>query len=311
MNKRPTLQYGILGVLLLWALIAQLTYSGYYIYIQATRDRNLPVPFLTADLSTRIEYLPPGYENTGLRVGDDVIALNGERVEGMKQIEELRFELHPGSILRVTVEREEAGVKKTVEIPIVMHTYPSRFLGWTSLLGLNVFLPLSCILVGFYVAFARPRDPLAWITMAMLVSFGDITANGDSWAIWSPWREILFLYHFFVAHSWPVWIILFGLYFPVPFDFLRRRRWPIYFLPLPSVFIGALDLYGAFEAGTHIRQLSWLAALLNPINRVVTIIFTGYIFGFFYCLAAKKRVLQNNDARRRLNVMIVGCSSAL
>src|SRR5438270_591988 len=208
MNKRPTLQYGILGVLLLWALIAQLTYSGYYIYIQATRDRNLPVPFLTADLSTRIEYLPPGYENTGLRVGDDVIALNGERVEGMKQIEELRFELHPGSILRVTVEREEAGVKKTVEIPIVMHTYPSRFLGWTSLLGLNVFLPLSCILVGFYVAFARPRDPLAWITMAMLVSFGDITANGDSWAIWSPWREILFVYHFFVAHSWPVWIIL-------------------------------------------------------------------------------------------------------
>jgi phosphoserine phosphatase RsbU/P len=311
MNKRPALQYGILGVLLLWALVAQLTYSGYYIYIRATRDRNLPVPFMTADLSTRIEHLPPGYENTGLRVGDDVIALNGEKLVGMKQIEELRFELHPDSILRVTVEREEGGARKTLEIPIVMHTYPNRFLGWTSVLGLNVFLPISSILVGFYIAFARPRDPLAWITMAMLVSFGDITASGDSWAIWSPWREILFVYHFFVAHSWPVWIVLFGLYFPAPFDFLRRHRWPIYLLPLPSIVIGALDLYGAFESGAHIRQLGWLAALLNPINRVATIIFTCYVCTFFYCLGAKKHVLQNNDAKRRLNVMIAGCSCAL
>ncbi len=82
---------------------------------------------------------------------------------------------------------------------------------------LAVFLPLSCLLVGFYIAFARPRDPVAWITMAMLASFGQVVGSGVSWFIGSPWKELLFIYHAVLSNSWPLWLLLFALYFPVPF----------------------------------------------------------------------------------------------
>src|SRR3954471_1278364 len=115
MNKRLTPQYIVLGVLLLWTLVAQLTYSSYYIYVQATREENLPVPFDTADLSTRITELRPSYERSGLRIGDDVIALNGEPLVGMKQLQEMRFGLHPGDTLRVLVRRNTGGAVRTIE----------------------------------------------------------------------------------------------------------------------------------------------------------------------------------------------------
>ncbi len=100
---------------------------------------------------------------------------------------------------------------------------------------LAVFLPLSCLLVGFYIAFARPRDPVAWITMAMLASFGQVVGSGVSWFIGSPWKELLFIYHAILSNSWPLWLLLFALYFPVPFAWWKRHSWLNWLLALPSI----------------------------------------------------------------------------
>lgn len=311
LTKRPNLQYAVLGLLLLWALTAQLTYSGFVIYTQANSTKYLPVPFRTKEYSTSIAWLPPSYENSGLKVGDDVVALNGKRVEGTKQIDEMRFNLHPGDRLGITVQRSANGRSQMLNVPVLMHPYPSGAIRWVTVVCVTALLPLSCLIVGFYIAFARPRDPLAWITMAMLASFGQLGGGGISWSIWSPWREMLLVYHAILANSWPLWMVLFALYFPIPFQFIRRHPWLNWVLALPSIFFGALDLYGYSKEGMHLHELGSLAGFLQAAYRPVSLLFTAYVFGFFFLLGAKRSVIKAADARRRLNIMSAGCSIAL
>lgn len=309
--KKPNLQYAVLTALLIWALTAQLTYSGFVIYTHTNSAKYLQVPFRTKEYSTRIAWLPPSYEKSGLEIGDDVVALNGTRVEGMRQIDDMRFNLHPGDMLGITVRRMANGRPQMLTVPVRMHPYPSGAFSWVTVLSVTALLPLSCLIVGFYIAFARPRDPLAWITMAMLASFGQLAGSGISWSIWSPWREMLLVYHAILANSWPLWMVLFALYFPVPFEFIRRHSWLNWVLALPSIFFGALDLYGYSEEGMHLRELRPFAGFLEAAYRPVSLLFTGYVFAFFFLLGAKKCVLKDADAKRRLDIMTAGCSVAL
>ncbi len=307
--KKPTLQYAVLGVLLLWALIAQLTVSAFMIYVQATSREYLSVPFDSFEYTTRISHVARTYESSGLRVGDEVLALNGERVEGSEQID--RTQLHPGQTLVVTVRRDIAGSAETLNIPVRMHTYPAQAPGWAMVIGLWLFLPLSCILVGFYIAFARPRDPVAWITLAMLASFSQLIGAAGYGAIWSPWREILTVYYSLLNGTWPLWMFLFGLYFPAPFEFVRKRPWISWVIAAPFLAIAGVAVYGNLLQEHHIHALGWAAEFRRRRDPYLTILVTLYIFGFFFSLGAKRSGLHDPDARRRLNMMNLGCSLAL
>jgi sigma-B regulation protein RsbU (phosphoserine phosphatase) len=308
--KKPTTQYTILGVLLLWALIAQLTFSGVAIYTQLTSDRFTRLPFEVKDYTANIRFVPPPYRASGLQTGDDVIALGGRKVNGAIQLDEEHFQLHPGDKLVVTVERRVNGRTKSIDIPVVMQQ-EWRSIGWVFTLGVAVVLPIICLLVGFYIAFARPRDPLAWITMAMLASFGQLAGSRVSWAVWPPWRELTLVYHPLLSNTWPLWMLLFSLYFPIPFPFIRKHRWLAYALALPSAVLTVVELYGNFQEGNHIRSVAWVASFEQHTHTTATILFVIYVFGFFTFLGWKLAMLDSSDAKRRLRVMIAGSSLSL
>src|SRR4051812_30928915 len=163
---KPRLRYFILTGLLFLALNAQLASSGLSVYLYANRDRYAELPFMRSESSARISGLRHGYESSGLKIGDELVALNGSPVTGRKLLDEIRFVLHPGEVLTVQVRRFVNGRYELFNTPVLLRA-PSRDpFAWAIILGLGVFLPFSCLAVGFYVAFARPLDPLAWITMA-------------------------------------------------------------------------------------------------------------------------------------------------
>jgi len=309
--KKPTLQYAVLGILLAWALLAQLTYSSLLIYIQAHSSEYLGLPYDTNTYSTQISSVAQPYANIGLLVGDDVIALNGRRLIGVQQMEDLGFGLRSGETLRVTVRRNIGGTEQTITIPVRMQPSAHPAVGWARVIGISTFLPLSGLIIGFYIAFARPRDPLAWITMAMLASFGQFTGSSGMWGIWAPWRQITLLYYGLLENSWPLWLLLFALYFPVPFAFIERRRWVNWIIAAPMLGLGILGLIGDFREGTHVRELGWLANLFRVARPWITVLFSLYVWAFFALLSWKARVVTDRDARRRLNVMLAGCSVSL
>lgn len=311
MLNKPSVRYVSLGVLLVWALLAQLTSSAFITYLLGSSGKYLNVPFVTADYTTQIVALLPGYENSGLRVGDNVLALNDVVIEGTKQIDQVSMNLHPGDTLMITVRRSGARHTQTHDIPVVVDRYPSRAFGRVFVLGVSGFVSLSSVLLGFYVAFARPRDPLAWIAMLMLAAFGHFAGSGGWWAITWWWRDIVSLYRTIVVSSWPLWAVLLALYFPVPFDFIRSRPWLGWLFALPWIALAAVGVYGGFEQQTHIRELRSFATFWATAHRAAFIAFCVYVSGFFLLLTIKSRALQSRDVHGRLNTMIAGCSLAL
>jgi len=308
MVEKQPLQQAILGLLLLWAVIAQATYSGFVIYVQAKAQHFAQVPFYTHAFSTVISEVPNIYAGSGLQPGDTIKTLAGQPVIGEEQLDEIRFRSHPGDRLAVTATRGSGNQAKDIATSIRLQAGKAH---WTIAIVLSVFLPAACLLVGFYIAFARPRDPLAWIAMAMLASFGQVAGSGVSWALSSPWQEFLFVYHAVLTNSWPLWLLLFALYFPAPFSWWKRHSWLNWLLALPSLVLAALSIYGFLRAGMHLAELDWLASFVRASAPVMNVWFTLYVFGFFALLGAKRGVAQTPDARRRLNVMIWGCAAAL
>jgi phosphoserine phosphatase RsbU/P len=241
--KKPTIQYAILAVLLLWASLSQLTYTGFSIYAQAISDKHVQIPFRLDEFSTKISAVEPAYQSSDLWIGDDVMALNGQMITSARQFEHAWFHMGPGEMLSVTVLRSHGGGRtEKLTIPLKLQKHPSRALGWTMVIMFSGILPLTCLLIGFYIVFARPRDPLAWITMAMLASFGQLVTMGYSWFISSPLREILAVYHFLLNNSWPLWMLLFAYYFPIPFPFLKKRSWLVWLPAIPSLILVLIDI---------------------------------------------------------------------
>ncbi|HSU32626.1 MAG TPA: SpoIIE family protein phosphatase [Bryobacteraceae bacterium] len=311
-TKKPTVQYSILTVLLIWAAVAQLTASGFLIYLQVvSQDRTTP-PFNIREYTRSVERVSPSYSSTGIKPGDEILDVDGRPVTGLEPIQKALLDARPGDVLRVTVLRSlPNGQKQTLQVPIRLHQVTSTAFGWTITIGLNVVLPLSCLLLGFFVAFMRPLDPLAWITMAMLASFGQVVGIWSLWAVWSPWRELLLVYHGLLTNTWPIWMLLFGLYFPAPFGILQKHKWLSWVLALPFIFLTAVELYGDLEQGNHVGRLHWMAAMNQQGNVGLNVLFAVYVFGFFGALIVKRYQTGTEDAIRRLRYMITGCSLAL
>jgi phosphoserine phosphatase RsbU/P len=310
--RKPTVQYVTLCCLFAWAITAQLAISAWAFYSSATAAQHVEWPFNARFDTLQIANLPSGYQDSGLHIGDEIVALNGQSIRGYDQIDYILFNVPPGDALRVTVHRQANGHVNTVTVPVKLHAGHSDAATWTLLIGVVGLLPMSCVLLGFYIAFARPQDPLAWITLTMLVSIGQLaTFNTGFRNIWSPWRESFLVYHNFLESLWPACMLLFAFHFPVPFNFVQKHRWLNWAFAAPIVLLSVIDVYTESMAGNHIQQIRPLIDSLDRIENPLRILIGCYISAFFILLSIKARALKTPDARRRMRVMIFGCSLAL
>jgi sigma-B regulation protein RsbU (phosphoserine phosphatase) len=311
MKPSVTKQYILLGVLFLWALIAQSTFSGYLILNEARPNEHTYLPFTFREYSTAVQYLHPLYRSSGIYPGDEIVAINGQSIQGLAQVSALEGRLRPKETLRLTVKRGEGGRTKIFDMQFPLQAGPAASIGWTFVIGIFVVLPAIGLFAGFYIAFARPRDPLAWITMLMLASFGQLTDAAISWSISPPWRELFLVYHALLTSTWPLWMLLFAFYFPIPFPFLKHRRWLVYAASVVPASLAVLHIYGNLAEGYHIGELRWLSTFHQATIRYVVILYMGYVGAFFTLLGMKRHLLTTPDACRRLRVMSIGCGISL
>ena len=308
MFERTARPYLVLALLLLWALTAQLTYSGYILYVEANARKLAEIPVYTDYFSNRVSQIPAEYAASGLQVGDHILTINGEPLEGETQFAAIRNRMHPGDTVVFTVDRDIQGRHATVRVPVLLKRVSPE---WARAIFLSSVLPLSCLLVGFYIVFARPRDPLAWITLAMLACIGQAVGSGASWSIPSPWRENHFVYHAWLSNFWPFCLVLFALYFPLPFTWWRKYKWFDGLLAVPALVLACFELYGYMRAGMHLNELGWLNEFFRRTHTAINILYTVYVSAFFLLLGFKQGLVKTPDARRRLSVMSMGCTLAL
>ncbi len=66
-----------------------------------------------------------------------------------------------------------------------------------------------------------------------------------------------------------------------------------------------------FEAGAHIDKLGWLAAFEQETDHGITSCLPHMFSHFPFLLGWKAGIVQNPDARRRLRLLVQGCSVSL
>jgi phosphoserine phosphatase RsbU/P len=249
----------------------------------------------------------------GMLPHDHVIAIGGHRITDDQSIFRELSKLNVGDTVIYTVARAAdlpSADSRSIDVA-VQGVAISMSLGQTARDLSTTFLFLICLpaismLLGFYVAFVRPRDPQAWILMFLLLGVASIALEG------SPEGTLIRTYQSPLLNSVGIWMVLFGVYFPERLTFDRRYPFIKWLLLVPLIFFAGSDL---IEQIAHL--MSWDAIwrpidnFTSPFDTVSGLLSMVAISCFFTCLAIKSATLENRDSRRRLRILYAGTSVAM
>ena len=253
----------------------------------------------------------PEAEAAGMKVGDHLIGIGGQLLGDDYHLSEEINKVNVGEKVQYTVERDDGtGVKTRADLFVdgvpqsltFRQSAPDFAITFIFLLC----LPAMSFLLGFYVAFLRPRDPLAWILLFLLLGIGSIAIEDI--------REgtLIKVFQESALNFLGIWMILFGVYFPERLPFDKRFPFAKWIVILPLFVGGTLNVLEQLG-----RLFAWpglwepIDNLTKPYDSALTILNMVAIGMFFAAMATKSATLENRDARRRLRILYVGTSAAM
>jgi phosphoserine phosphatase RsbU/P len=293
----------ILFVFAVWVLVVHFSWAGAF-QRALTRDVMMPLSYNSGRISS---VLPQG-ESAGIRIGDRIAAMNGRELTGDSVWdEELENSRERGQIdLLIERRAENATVEKlNLTVPLVriekdFGYYSKLIVG----LAFTYFIPVFCVLVGFWVVFVRVHDHLAWLLLFIMLGVSSIGMEGyGSGNIIGTYTQIFF-------STWALSMFLFGVYFPERLGLDRRLPWLKWLLIVPFGFQIFYFLLGIFKTYSGITLIEF-GAFRQSILSFLPFVNIAGIGLFFVLLGWKSGTLQNADARRRLKLMVYGTSAAM
>jgi phosphoserine phosphatase RsbU/P len=312
--------YALLGVLLVWAVVYRVRASMDVAAVVFRADAEPSLAFLTGWPEGRIEFLPDDIAKRSdpvLLKGDRVVSIDGSAVRTPSEAVRAVLAADPHGVLRVVVERSDgAGVARTFTSTIQMRSVaegnrraPLAFLA----LVLGLFMPWVCTLVGGWVGVVRPRDPMAWLVLALLLAFAQIGSFQQfMYLAWpAPLQFAAALYVSLASSTWPIWLALFGVHFAGRLAWEARRPWvtPLVLAPFTALVAAGfvVDVGAALDA----RGLAPLARTLSGaagIGQLTAMLTISY---FFLVLGWKAGRTREPDAKRRIRLLVWGSTVAL
>jgi phosphoserine phosphatase RsbU/P len=309
-TKRPIFLYSVLAVLFAVNVLYRVFYLPDFIHREVL---NFPFFFVESG-SNGIVFATPKAAGFGIHNADHLIAVNGVKYTGTGVLGRAFTKAEAGNPLMVTIIPVDApgSAPRTISLPVTK----SNFESWdvVSDFVVGFLLPFVSLLLGFWVAFRRPRDPLAWLLLALMLSFPHIlqtfVVNG-----WPPgWREAGVLYESTLEAAFPIIIYLFGRFFPEPFPQASRYdtiwRTLQWLCALPFAILGGLGVIvnvGGLSDYRSVAGLHHMLAPLSPVEQVLSFVLIG---SFFAAMGVKLGLSQSPDAKRRLRFLYWGATAA-
>jgi len=308
--KRPILLYSLLAGLFVISLLYQIRYLP-----DLFHRETLHFPFFFVDAgSDTINFTTPEAAGFGIRNGDHLLAVNGTPFTGTVVLGQAFAKARVGVPLLLTVVPKDASLneQRIVDLPVTS----TPFYSWSTFSDLTVefLLPGLSLLLGFWVAFRRPRDPMAWLLLALMMSFPNIlqTFFVEGWP--PGWREAGLLYESTLEAMFPIVIYLFGRFFPEPFppgsryDYgWRALQW---FCALPFALIALAAVVISIGGASDYRSVNGLYNALKPLRTLSGIFTFVLISSFFSAMGIKLGLSKSPDAERRLRFLYWGASLA-
>jgi sigma-B regulation protein RsbU (phosphoserine phosphatase) len=279
------------------------------------RDEKRDVALFSTESGTHtISFVGEKAQKAGLRRGDEILSVNGHPYQGAGDWFQASRNSPIGGMIVLGIRSADPAHpgERTIVLP-VRSERPSAGEVLADV-AFQFVLPALSVLLGFWVAFLRPRDPMAWLLLAFMLTFPHIT---EAFKVqgWPPgWREAGMLYHSLLGSLLPPVMFLFGRYFPEPFpkDGKLDRIWkgmqwvlavPFTILAINSVIISIGDL-GNYRAVMPLEQAS------KPFDTLMRALAYVLIGTFFSAMGLKYGMSRSPDARRRLRILLVGSAVA-
>jgi sigma-B regulation protein RsbU (phosphoserine phosphatase) len=256
-----------------------------------------------------VTYVAPTAQAEGLRAGDRFVTINGE-VPTNENFKREVDKAGQGAPLNLVVQRKIEGsdeqqtinltitpVKRNKDIPYVMKIA-------TGFVFVFV-LPTFCILLGFWVAFIRPRDPQAWLLLFVMMGMSGIgLEGGGSGRLVNSYSQVF-------GSLWAPAMLLFAIYFPERFVLDKKAPWLKWILLVPLGFHVLGTLLWQLKTYAGISLIDFFSPIGREFSELVMPLYMLSIGLFFAILGWKSGTLENLDARRRLRLIVIGTTVAL
>ena len=252
----------------------------------------------------------------GIKDGDQMISVNGRPLTGLGVWGEEISKTKPGSQMSIGYRSHGDATERLATFTL----QPARFgggsgatLGNILVIGtIKLVLPVFCLLLGFWVAFVRPRDVSAWLLIAVL--YGICTVYGVGIESWGRGvRDVAQVFRILVNYFWPLSMLFFGLYFPESFDYKPPSwmRLPIWFVSAGLFFcfvVVSIHDVGILE---NFQAVAGLDAFLNRFSWVPFALSVTAASGFFMFMRIKYHAATSPDVKRRFNLVYFGATIGL
>ncbi|WP_263367594.1 GAF domain-containing SpoIIE family protein phosphatase [Edaphobacter bradus] len=309
LQRSARLQYGLL------ALVAVLALSHFYVGLSnnlrnLVRGQTSPrTPFITTDLTPVVSSMEPEAQAAGLRQGDTVLTVSGERFTGRVVLIAQVRSSHVGAPLAITwTHPGDTGVQSGSIALAPERATPAPFYLWITR-SIFLALPLLFLLIGVWVVLARPHNPHAWLILGILGYFDSLFIGYGKFS-----GGILFAFAIFwntVAQTaMPLCLMFLGVYFPQHSGLDVRFPWVKWVLTISILAFMPLDLIYYYSDAWKFTAGSWLVRPTYAINFTENVLAALAISWFFATLGVKRAALAG-DARRRIVVMLWGASIGL
>jgi sigma-B regulation protein RsbU (phosphoserine phosphatase) len=299
----PVWQYIALAILFVGSLLYQLRFAR-----DIWHGEMVHVPSIVpAAASASLETVSPEAEKLGLHKGDGILEVNGNMYTGTAVLIEPLAKARIGDRIQVMVRSGTA--VHTVELPVSAATTPITKIVLDVMV--HAVMPIGCILLGCWVVLVRPRDGLAWVVMGLLLCFSQIV-TAFSVEGWGPGlRELAMGYRTTLSVSWPIFMFLFGFFFPEPFPFWTRlgpwRQLIPWLVIAPAVVGGVVMVWISVLQMTSYPAAQQIYHKFRPWQTPLQLYLYCVVgLGFFTAIFTKSSMAISRDAKRRLRLLYWG-----
>jgi sigma-B regulation protein RsbU (phosphoserine phosphatase) len=297
---RISREHALLLILLAIALALQCGYAFATLDVIRHGEQRPAWPFWLNEASRRIAAGP--YQNS------EIEAIDGHRFTAGSQFRAALGAAQPGQSITLTLRQPNGAVSD-----VAVQLGHERTAGWdfasaALAIALDVVVPLVCLGLGFGVAAIRPRDRLAWILLGLLLCFSEQVTN-FRW-MW-PLRDAAQAWHSTLGGLWPLWMLLFGIYFPSASRLEQKSPWIKWLLIVPILLVQFFFTGAELIWSRDIAAAEALRPLLNALHTPYMVLGMIAVGSFFANLGEKTGTATSSDARRRLGILYTGASISL
>ena len=307
--NRKYRNYIFLVPLVVLALVYQIAYMATSIWVNL-HETEIPKLSIERDAGGRVRVRSAAATKAGVQPGDTLLTIDGKQDRSqLVLIDDLRTK-HVGDLMNLVV-RHTNGQTQRISLPVERDAAGSPTTGdWIITILVNVMLLVS-VSLGSYVVLRLPNDPSAVFLFGMLIGLGHYIRM-VSLNFWPHWALIIGTgYSVLLLGTFPLCMMLFGIYFPQRSRFELRRPWIkwLFIVPIVAFWVAqaGMIVLSFFDLHTAAAGQAQIDPLGKPIG-LVSFFAQGI---FFLAIGNKMSAATSRDAKRRLRILHVGATVSL